>query len=565
MRPCKAAGGPLASLAPAWHDKAAVGEDAMPDGGDARTVAEALLADLARRGTRRIWGVPGGGSSLDLIAGMPRFGITFVLTKHEAAAGMAAIADAELTGAPGVFMTTKGPGVGNALNGLACASLERAPVVLVSDGFTRKQAGWVTHQFFDQQQASAAFVAGHSRAEGDAPAAEIAALLDIAQERRRAVHLDLTGEAARRAPGEPRPARASSPPVVDPGAALDLLSRSRRPVLVAGLEAADEASAAALRALAEALGAPVLVTYKAKGVLPDAHPLHAGIFTGGALEGPCVSQADLIVTIGLDPVELILQPWPYKAPVLDVALAGHPVRYVDPAASLHGPIAASLDVLREAARPGGWEGAEIAGLRDAALASLAWREDGGVSPPDVAGIAQDVAKQAGRDPRITVDAGAHMFSATAFWRCERPRDLLISNGLASMGYALPAGIAAALHDPARGAVAITGDGGLMMVAGELATAAAAKARLVTIVLNDGSLSLIDIKQQQRQLPPAGVRWDRPDFAKVAEGFGVRGFVARDSGEYRAALRAAFAHDGPSLVDVHVEPGGYPAQLQAMRG
>ena len=174
----------------------------MPDGGEAvNTVAEALLADLARRGTRRIWGVPGGGSSLDLLANMARFGIGFVLAKHEGAAAMAAIADAELTGAPGVVLTTKGPGMANALNGLACASLERAPVVLVSDGFSARQLGYVTHQVFDQQQASAAFVAAYARADGAAPAAEIAALLDTAQRDRRAVHLDLTGDAARRPPG----------------------------------------------------------------------------------------------------------------------------------------------------------------------------------------------------------------------------------------------------------------------------------------------------------------------------------------------------------------------------
>ena len=168
-------------------------------------------------------------------------------------------------------------------------------------------------------------------------------------------------------------------------------------------------------------------------------------------------------------------------------------------------------------------------------------------------------------PRVAVDAGAHMFSATAFWDCDAPHDLLISNGLASMGFALPAGIAAALHDPARGAIAFTGDGGFMMVAGELATVADSGARLVTIVFNDAALSLIDIKQQSRQLPPEGVRWQRPDFAKVAEGFGVKGFVATTPSEYRAALRAAFAQDGPSLIDVHVDPAGYPAQLQAMRG
>jgi acetolactate synthase-1/2/3 large subunit len=158
-----------------------------------------------------------------------------------------------------------------------------------------------------------------------------------------------------------------------------------------------------------------------------------------------------------------------------------------------------------------------------------------------------------------------MFSATAFWRCRRPRDLLISNGLASMGFALPAAIAAAVHDPVRGAVAFTGDGGLMMCLAELETAAEAQAPVVTVVFNDGALSLIEVKQRQRQLPQQGLRWPRTDFAAVAEGLGVRGFRAEGEAGYRAALRQAFAHAGPSLIDVRVEPDGYLAQMRAMRG
>jgi acetolactate synthase-1/2/3 large subunit len=526
------------------------------------TIAQTVLAELARRGTRRIWGVPGGGSSLDLLDGMARFGLSFVLTRHEGAAAMAALADAELTGAPGVVLTTKGPGVANALNGLACASLERAPVLLVSDGFAPQQLGWVTHQVFDQRAATAPYVVGYGTGED---AAGIARLLDLAQRERRPVHLDLTSAAARRAatPVPPRRVVEDLPPDLGHGAAL--LLNARRPVLVAGLEAAEPAAAAALRDLAEALGAPVLVTYKAKGVLPDAHPLHAGIFTGGSLEARLVGAADLILTVGLDPVELILQPWRYTAPVVDIALRSHPVRYVAPAATLHGPLAASLRRLHRAVHPLDWTASELAAHRHAAVEALAWAGTEGVPPPAIVRIAQDEARRGGHAPRVTVDAGAHMFSATAFWQCEAPRDLLISNGLASMGFALPAGIAAALHDPARGAIAFTGDGGLMMVAGELATAAAAGAKLVTVVFNDGALSLIDIKQQQRQLPPEGVRWPRPDFARVAEGFGVRGFVAADEAAYRGSLRAALAHDGPSLIDVHVDPAGYPAQLRAMRG
>ncbi|WP_230167714.1 thiamine pyrophosphate-binding protein [Roseomonas sp. CECT 9278] len=529
------------------------------------TVAGLVVAAVGARGTRRIWGLPGGGSSLDLIQAAGRCGVDFVLCRHEGSAAMMAVADAELTGAPGVVLTTKGPGLSNAANGVSCATLERAPVLLVTDGFTPAQTGWITHQVFDQRAATAAYVKGHARCEGDDAAAELDTLLDIAAAHPRgAVHLDLTSAAAKR---QARPTPRQPPPPValtDLEPLRALLAAAHRPVLILGLEATE--AAAECRALAAALGCPVLVTYKAKGVVDDAHPQHAGIFTGGTLEAQVVSAADLIVLVGADPVEFILQPWRYRAPVAEIAARPFPVHYTAIAAGAYGSIARIAATLAEHATPSDWRATEIAAHRAAMRDALTWPPGGGgVAPPRIVQLAAEAAMRAGRDPRATVDAGAHMFSATAFWPCSRPRDLLISNGLATMGFALPAGIAAALHDPGRGAVAFTGDGGLMMCVAELATAADQSARLVTVVFNDGALSLIDVKQQQRQLPTEGVRWGRADFAMVAEGFGARGFRAHDEAGLAAAFDAAFAHDGPSLVDVQVDPAGYVQQLQAMRG
>jgi acetolactate synthase-1/2/3 large subunit len=158
-----------------------------------------------------------------------------------------------------------------------------------------------------------------------------------------------------------------------------------------------------------------------------------------------------------------------------------------------------------------------------------------------------------------------MFSATTFWPCHAAHDLLISNGLATMGYALPAAIASALHEPDRPAIAFTGDGGLLMCLGELATAVEQRSRVITIVFNDGALSLIDIKQQSRQLPPEGVRWDRPDFARIMSGMGGLGLTAATPAELRRAVERALAADGPALIDAAVDPSGYPAQLRALRG
>jgi acetolactate synthase-1/2/3 large subunit len=173
--------------------------------------AEYLLAALARRGTRRIYGVPGGGSSLDIIAAAERFGIRFILARHEGNAAMMAVADAEVTGAPGVVLTTKGPGLMNALNGIACAALERAPVLLLTDGFTEKQISYITHQVFDQRNVSAELVKGYSQARSENPAAEIEALLDLAMQAPVGpVHLDMTSEAARRPAGELPPSPANT-------------------------------------------------------------------------------------------------------------------------------------------------------------------------------------------------------------------------------------------------------------------------------------------------------------------------------------------------------------------
>ena len=149
----------------------------------------------------------------------------------------------------------------------------------------------------------------------------------------------------------------------------------------------------------------------------------------------------------------------------------------------------------------------------------------------------------------------------------KARDIDFGSALKAMtqGASAPAAIGAALYDPGRGAVAFTGDGGLLMCLGELATACALGAKVTVVVFNDATLSLIDIKKEQRDMPEGSLGWPMVDFAAVMQGCGGLGLRARDAGEYRAALEQALAHDGPALVDVLVDPGSYPAQIKALRG
>lgn len=535
---------------------------------DSLPLVDHLVESLAARGVKRIFGIPGGGSSLDLIRAAEARGISFVLARHETSAAIMALASGEIDHALGVALTTIGPGLANAVNGMACATLDRSPLCLVSDGHAAPLTRFVTHQVFDQAALSAPVVKGHGRLEGDSPVDELERLLDLAQTPPYgAVHVELTGAAARRA--VPRAERRAAPPDRLPAAedvhrAQELLARAARPIVVVGLEACTTSCAAAVRRFCDRLACPALVTYKAKGVVSDSHPGTVGIFTGGTLEAGCVETADLLILVGLDPVELIPQAWRYQAPVIDVGLAARPIRYVEPAVGLYGPLDATLEALGAAGAAGGWHAEEAPALRAEMLSKLACSAGEGVSPQRVVELASAACRAHPR-PRVAVDAGAHMFSATAYWECEAPGDLLISNGLATMGFALPAAIGAALAEPTRKVIAFTGDGGLAMCLGELLTAKQQKSPLVVVVFNDASISLIDIKQQARELPSEGVRWDRPDFARVAEGFGLSAWRARTEDEYRRAIAAALAADGPALVDVRVDPSGYPAQIRALRG
>jgi acetolactate synthase I/II/III large subunit len=537
-----------------------------------RTVAEIIARVFRDHGVNRVFGVPGGGCSLDLIAAFEKVGIRYVLARTETAATIMAAATAEATGTFGVVMTTQGPGVASAVNGIAQASLDRAPVILIGDGWTEKQASFDTHQVFDQKAVLEPLVKASTRLEGEDVASELEALIATMNEAPWGpIFIELTGDTARRVVDDHEPARIVSetrtPNVAQIEAAHQLLASAKKPVILVGLEARSRHVGELICAFAEQMGAPILATYKAKGLVPDTHPKLIGLFTGGAVERECVGQADLIVLCGLDPVELIGRPWGYSVPVLDLGPVAHPVHYVEPAVRVAGDLEPILKELLRARGGGGWDAAAFARMRDSVASRLAYRGQGGaesgISPDAVVRTAVQLGE--GKNARVTVDAGAHMFSCMAFWPVVRRADVLISNGLSTMAFSLPAAIAMSLETPDRPVIAFTGDGGLMMCAGELSTAAQHAAKLCIVVFNDSSLSLIAIKQEQRQFARSGVGWPGVDLATVARGFGLQGYSAANIDEYRDAMKQALESERPSLIDVRVDPTGYLAQSIALRG
>ncbi len=542
------------------------------------TVADLIVEGLARAEVPRLFGVPGGGSNLEVLEAARARGLPFVLCHQEWAACIMAAVTADLTGRPGAVLSTLGPGVTASATGLAHACLDRSPVIYVSDRHPAGVLEYVSHQYLDHAAHLGPIVKGSVTVTPQSAGHWVAHAVQLAlAEPRGPVHLDLPADVAGRSAVPVATGVTPPAPTALDGARLEqaaeMIRGARRPIVIAGL-GCRAGDAKWLRAFAEALPAPVLTTYKAKGAIPDPHPLALGIFTGGALEEPLVRRADLIITFGLDTVELIPRRWSYTAPVLSLTRcpstdprmrAPGGGGYFTPALEVVGDPGAILEDLAPRLMPRGtradWDVAEVDRLRRERLAVLEVPVPG-LAPHRVAQMTRELTAAGSI---ATVDAGAHMFQTTTYWQALEPGELLISNGLATMGFALPAAIAAQLVHPDRRVVCFTGDGGLMMVVAELETVARLRLPILIVVFNDEALSLIEVKQEQKGFEGVSMRYAGPDLRALARAFGLRAFAATDEPTLKSALIAAQTAPGPALIDAHIDPSGYRAMLEIVRG
>jgi acetolactate synthase I/II/III large subunit len=528
-------------------------------------LADRLVERLRAVGARALFGVPGGGGNLRLIEAAGRASLPFVLTTTETGGAIAAIAQSEVTGRPGACLTTLGPGVSSVVNGVACAFLERAPMFVFTDNYASAEIGTYDHQaFLHRTLLERVTKQSLSLAPDRAFGSIEQAFASIAEPPYGPVHLDCPADFESASVPKAYLVGSRRPDAVRPtehARMESILERARKPLVIAGLGARADDDAAAIRRFCEQRELPAMVTYKAKGVVPDAHPCFAGVFTNGAIEREIIDQSDVIIGVGLDPVELLPRPWTIDQPIISVASWMMPNTHVPFSVQWVSDVPAGLAAIEAWLPPSGWDLRRIAPMVADQRRRVDIKGDGMTSSRVV-----DVAASAlAATSRVTVDAGAHMFPATMGWSVAEPNGMLISNGLSTMGFALPAAIGAALVDRSRPVVALTGDGGLLMCAGELLTAAREKLRIIVIVFNDASLSLIEIKQQARRLPPAGVGLGAVRWTALAESVGVAGFEASTEAELEHAIERASACDGPSLIDAKIDRSTYGEMLRVIRG
>jgi acetolactate synthase-1/2/3 large subunit len=531
--------------------------------------ADVMAESLSAAGVDRIFAYPGD-PIIEFMERSRARGIDVVLARREGTAAFMAEGYAMATGGLGVCLSTLGPGSTALLNGVAAAHLDRVPMLAVSGQIETAREPYFTHQVVDHKLLYSPVTKWAGRIEASAVATTMRKAISLATaERPGPVHLTLGGDTSKLPATDATftmPPTASSVTAVrvhraeqgsDP---MTLLSQARRPVILAGIAAVRGRASEALVAFAEATSVPVVVAPMAKGVFPEDHPLFAGV-----LDMACnqvlwdfLGEADLIVSVGFDAVELI-KPWTAKARVLHVDATPNTDQIYFSECECIGDIPATLAWLTQDWRgQPRWEQAEVARHREKLRAAYyEGRVQGALNPTDVVDAVRDAAP---RNTLATTDVGSHKLLVGQGWPTYEPRSLLMTNGLSSMGFGVPAAIAAKLAHPERPVVAMIGDGGFAMTATEVRLASALSLPIVFVVFVDGSLNRIELKQMVQGYESTATRIEDMDLVQLAEAMHCDGVRAESRAELDKALSGIHRLTRPLVVEAIVDPAQYLSQF-----
>jgi acetolactate synthase-1/2/3 large subunit len=527
------------------------------------TVAEAVAAELQAAGVDRVFGLPGG-EVLFLIDALRRHDIEYVLCRHEADAGLMAAVYGKLKGVPGVVLTTLGPGACNLLLPISNSLLDREPLVAIS---AQVPDSWPASRIHQRLPLLETFRPVTKFAAAVNPfncrQAVRQALDEAATEPAGPSYLTISSDVTRAVSLSPPSASsaAASPDGADATAAAaalrERLAAAQRPLLAIGLGAHAE-DAALVRSWVEEWRLPVTVTPKVKGIVDESGPLFGGVISGMAIDRLMVdglSQADLIVGLGLDPTE-IEGSWHEALPLLWVLDSPWATGVVPESGLIACRHRAMLDELLKEPAPRRWE--------DPFSSVRAERrriyEDRGERPGHLLPVAavRGLAAALPADTIVTTDVGSHKFLFGQFWPSRQPASFFMSNGLSGMGYGLPAAIGAKLARPERPVLAALGDGGFSMNSQELETARRIGAPVLVAVLADRSYSMIRIGQRKRGLDTYGVDFEPIDSVLTARSCGVHGYRVESEAELTACAREALQSGETTVIEIPILADDYTA-------
>ncbi|MGG5368767.1 acetolactate synthase AlsS [Enterococcus sp. AZ196] len=527
--------------------------------------SEIIVNSLENHNVPFVFGIPG--AKIDgVFDTLEDHGPQLILARHEQNAAFMAQAIGRLTGEPGVVIATSGPGASNLATGLVTATAEGDPVLALAGQVKRSDLSKLTHQSMDNAALFAPITKYSSEIQDPEILSEsIANAYRIAKTAKKgasflSIPQDVTDGAVNGEAIKPLSApilgSASDEDIAD---LVKRINEAKLPTLLVGMRASGKKETAAIRKLVEKTGLPVVETFQGAGIISRELENHffgrVGLFRNQPGD-MLLKRSDLVLAIGYDPIEYEARNWNAEKDARVVVIDEVPMeidQYMQPEAELIGSIAKTIEKLSEKIVT-----YQLSADAEHYLSTLQEKltngkqksetVEGRVHPLEVIDTLQ---KNVTDEMTVTVDVGSHYIWMARHFRSYEPRHLLFSNGMQTLGVALPWAISSALVRPNTQIFSISGDGGFLFSGQELETAVRLKQKIIHLIWNDGSYNMVEFQEEMKYDRSSGVHFGPVDFVKYAEAFGAKGLRATSKSELEAAIHEGLATDGPVIIDIPI--------------
>ncbi|WP_315863677.1 acetolactate synthase AlsS [Enterococcus lactis] len=529
--------------------------------------SKSVVESLINHHVDYVFGIPG--AKIDGVFNeLEDQGPELIVTRHEQNAAFMAQAIGRITGEPGVVIATSGPGASNLATGLVTATAEGDPVLAIAGQVKRSDLLKLTHQSMDNAALFQPITKYSAEIQDPETISEVIAnAYRMAKSSKKGASFISIPQDVVDAPVEGNIIKPLSDPKLGSASADDIrylaerIREAKLPVLLVGMRGSSEKETLAIRQLVEKTALPVVETFQAAGVISRELEAHffgrVGLFRNQPGD-MLLKRSDLVIAIGYDPIEYEARNWNAEKDARIIVIDEAPAEidpFMQPERELIGDISATLDLLT-----GSLEPQQV--LEDAKeyLASLQAKlterdivqskgEAGILHPLEVINTLQSKVTD---DMTVTVDVGSHYIWMARHFRSYEPRHLLFSNGMQTLGVALPWAISAALVRPNTQIVSVSGDGGFLFSAQDLETAVRKKLNIVHLIWNDGRYNMVEFQEKMKYQRASGVDFGPVDFVKYAEAFGAKGIRATSVEELEKALEEGFATEGPVIIDIPID-------------
>ncbi len=526
-----------------------------------RKASDVFVECLEAEGVKHVFGIPGE-ETLDLNDSLSRSSIEFVPVRHEQGGAYMADVWGRLTGRAGVCLGTLGPGALNLVTAVADAYLDRAPLVALTGQGDLERMHKESHQYIDVPRVMRPITKWNARVADAAIIPEVVrkAFKVAEAEKPGATHIELPEDVmATEIDAEPLPRRRSVQP--EPAArellrAAEIVRGAVQPVALAGNGVIRAKAAPALREFVRATGIPVAETFMGKGLLPpdNAKALGAVGLQSGDYSMAGFDEADVVLAIGYDLVEHSPEHWNPGRDKKVICIDSVPAEtdaFFMPEVELIGDIYNILTRLGEECRHVPHQGGSLR-LRDVVLGRFEQAKDDDAFPVQPPRALWEIREAMDRGDILISDVGLHKLWIGRMFPAHEPNTVLIANGLAGMGFAVPAAVAAKLAHPERRVVTVNGDGGFLMNCQELETAVRIGTPFVNVIWENSQYGSIVWKQDKKFGRHFGTDFTNPDFVKLAAGFGMPAWRCESADDFGERLNNALTLDVPSLIVLPID-------------